>query len=45
VARNGFGGTIALELDLRSYMADGGAVREVLVRQRELCRDFLRVRA
>jgi sugar phosphate isomerase/epimerase len=45
VVRDGFGGTIALELDLRSYMDDGGAVRDVLVRQRELCQDFLGVRA
>jgi sugar phosphate isomerase/epimerase len=33
----GFGGTISLELDLRPYMGDDDAVREVLVRNRKFC--------
>jgi sugar phosphate isomerase/epimerase len=45
VTSDGFGGTVALELDLRSYMGDDAAVKEVLVRQRELCLDLMRVRA
>ena len=32
-----FGGTIALELDLRPYLGDDQAVNEVLVRNREFC--------
>ena len=45
VARDGFGGTIALELDLRPYLDDEDAVREVLVRNREFCEARLGVRA
>jgi sugar phosphate isomerase/epimerase len=37
IARDGFSGTIALELDLRPYLGDDDAVREVLVRNREFC--------
>jgi sugar phosphate isomerase/epimerase len=44
VARDGFAGTIALELDLRAHIADGSAVHDVLVRQREICEGLLRVR-
>jgi hypothetical protein len=45
VARDGFAGTVSLELDLRSYMGDDAAVKDILVRQRELSEDLLRVRA
>jgi sugar phosphate isomerase/epimerase len=37
VAADGFAGTIALELDLRSYLGDEEAMREVLVGNREFC--------
>jgi len=37
IVDKGYGGTISLELDLRSYMGDADAVREVLVRNREFC--------
>lgn len=37
IARDGFSGTVALELDLRPYLGDDDAVREVLVRNREFC--------
>jgi sugar phosphate isomerase/epimerase len=33
----GFGGAVSLELDLRRHLADEGALRRVLVRNRELC--------
>jgi len=44
LAGDGFDGTVALELDLRSYLADAGAVRDVLVRNREFCEDLLGAR-
>jgi sugar phosphate isomerase/epimerase len=44
VAADGFGGTLSLELDLRPYMEDNGAVKDLLVRQRELCQESLGVR-
>jgi sugar phosphate isomerase/epimerase len=37
VARDGFAGSISLELDLRTYLGDEGAIKEVLVRNREFC--------
>lgn len=37
VTREGFAGTVSIELDLRSYMGDDAAVQEVLVRNREFC--------
>jgi sugar phosphate isomerase/epimerase len=37
IAADGFGGTIALELDLRPYLGDDDSIREVLVRNREFC--------
>ena len=37
VAGDGFAGTISLELDLRTYLGDDGAIKEVLVRNREFC--------
>jgi sugar phosphate isomerase/epimerase len=45
VAGDGFAGTIALELDLRPYLGDDEAVREVLVRNRKFCADRLAARA
>jgi sugar phosphate isomerase/epimerase len=45
VAANGFAGTIALELDLRAYLGDDGALRDVLVRNREYCEGRLAARA
>jgi sugar phosphate isomerase/epimerase len=44
IARDGFGGTIALELDLRPYVGDDEAVKEVLVRNREFCESRLGAR-
>jgi sugar phosphate isomerase/epimerase len=44
VAADAFGGTMALELDLRSYLGDDEAVREVLVRNREFCERRLTAR-
>jgi sugar phosphate isomerase/epimerase len=44
VAADAFGGTMALELDLRSYLGDDRAVREVLVRNREFCERRLTAR-
>ncbi|MGH2740823.1 MAG: sugar phosphate isomerase/epimerase family protein [Actinomycetota bacterium] len=41
VGRDGFAGTLSLELDLRSFLDDDAAVREVLVRNRELCERWL----
>src|SRR5918999_1676107 len=37
VATDAFGGTMALELDLRSYLGDDEAVREGLARNRKIC--------
>jgi sugar phosphate isomerase/epimerase len=45
LAGDGFAGTIALELDLRSYIQDPDAVQEVLVRNREFCEKLLVTRA
>jgi sugar phosphate isomerase/epimerase len=45
VARDAFAGTMSLELDLRPVMGDDGAIKDVLVRQRELATDLLEVRA
>jgi sugar phosphate isomerase/epimerase len=45
VVRDGFAGTISLELDLRAYVDDDEAVRRVLVRNREFCEDRLAARA
>lgn len=44
IVRDGFGGTIALELDLRPYVGDDDAVKEVLVRNREFCESRLGAR-
>jgi sugar phosphate isomerase/epimerase len=44
VAADAFGGTMALELDLRSYLGDDEAVREVLVRNRKFCERRLTAR-
>jgi sugar phosphate isomerase/epimerase len=45
VAADGFSGTISLELDLRPYLDDEDAIREVLVRNREFCESRLRAAA
>jgi sugar phosphate isomerase/epimerase len=45
VAGDGFAGNMSLELDLRPYIEDRGAIADVLARQRELAEDLLRVRA
>ncbi len=45
IARDGFAGTVSLELDLRKQIADEDATREVLVRNREFCEQHLGVRA
>ena len=45
IGENGFGGTVALELDLRRYIGDDAAVTEVLIRNREFCEEHLGVRA
>ena len=45
IMADGFAGTISLELDLRPFMDDEGAVHDVLVRQRQICQELLRVRA
>jgi sugar phosphate isomerase/epimerase len=37
LAADGFGGAIALELDLRPWLPDPVAVRDVMVRSREFC--------
>jgi hypothetical protein len=37
VARDGFAGSISLELDLRTHLGDDRAIRELLVRNREFC--------
>jgi sugar phosphate isomerase/epimerase len=44
LVREGFAGSIALELDLRPWMRDPDALREVLVRSREFCEAALRPR-
>jgi sugar phosphate isomerase/epimerase len=44
VARDGFAGTISLELDLRGYLGDDEAIKEVLVRNREFCEARLAAR-
>ena len=41
MAADGFDGNVSLELDLRSWMKDEKAVREVLVRNREICQKHL----
>ena len=38
-------GTVSLELDLRAHMGDDAAIKDILVRQRQLSVDLLRVRA
>lgn len=45
VAGDSFAGTISLELDLRRFIGDDEATRTVLVRNREFCERYLRVRA
>jgi sugar phosphate isomerase/epimerase len=45
VAGDGFAGTISLELDLREYLGDDHAIRDVLVRNREFCERRLAARA
>lgn len=44
IAADAFGGTIALELDLRPYLGDDDSIREVLVRNREFCEASLGAR-
>lgn len=44
MAEDRFAGTVALELDLRSYLGDDEAIREVLVRNREFCEGRLAAR-
>ena len=44
IAGAAFEGTIALELDLRPYLGDDAAVKEVLVRNREFCESRLGAR-
>jgi sugar phosphate isomerase/epimerase len=41
LAGNAFGGTVSLELDLRRYLDDDTALREVLVSSREFCEERL----
>jgi sugar phosphate isomerase/epimerase len=41
LAGDGFAGAVSLELDLRPWMKDEAALREVLVRNRELCERHL----
>jgi sugar phosphate isomerase/epimerase len=45
VAGDGFAGTVSLELDLRAYLGDDHAIRDVLVRNREFCEQRLAARA
>lgn len=45
LAADGYAGTIALELDLRPYLGDDAALKEVLVRNREFCEERLGVAA
>ena len=44
LAQDRFGGTVALELDLRPYIGDPKAVQDVLVRNREFCEELLGAR-
>jgi sugar phosphate isomerase/epimerase len=44
VTRDGYAGTISLELDLRAYLGDDEAIKEVLVRNREFCEERLAAR-
>ena len=44
ISSDGFGGSIALELDLRPYLGDDDAIKEVLVRNREFCEQRLGAR-
>jgi sugar phosphate isomerase/epimerase len=44
VTADGFAGTISLELDLRGYLGDDEAIKEVLVRNREFCEARLATR-
>ena len=37
LAKDGFAGTVSLELDLRPWMADADSLHDVLVRNREFC--------
>jgi sugar phosphate isomerase/epimerase len=37
IVEDGFGGAVSLELDLRPWLKDDDALREVLVRNREFC--------
>lgn len=41
LASDGFGGSLSIELDLRPYLHDDRAVKEVLVRNREFCEERL----
>lgn len=41
LTRNGFNGSIALELDLRRWLDDPAGLRQVLAQQRDLCTSFL----
>ncbi|HYH28306.1 MAG TPA: TIM barrel protein, partial [Actinomycetota bacterium] len=45
IARTGYRGTMALELDLRRVMDDAAELEEVLRRNREFCEERLQVRA
>lgn len=45
IAEDGFAGTVSLELDLRPYLDDGAALKEILVRNREFCEERLGVAA
>lgn len=45
IASNGFAGNVSIELDLRRFLDDERALREVLVRNREFCAEHLGVRA
>lgn len=44
IAADGFAGSISLELDLRPYLDDDDAIKEVLVRNREFCETRLGAR-
>jgi sugar phosphate isomerase/epimerase len=45
LAGDGFPGTVSLELDLRPYLEDEGALKDVLMRNREFCEKRLGVAA
>jgi sugar phosphate isomerase/epimerase len=45
LAKDGFAGTVSLELDLRPYLDDAAALKDVLVRNREFCEERLGVPA